>query len=379
MPADRTIVQPWRLLPNRVRRFYRGGLLLERFRGVPDAADSDAPEDWVGSATRAWTPPGAGITEQGLSFAEIDGERRRVADLVAADPAAVAGAGLVAAAGPATIGVLVKLLDAGIRLPVHAHPTRAFARRHLGSFFGKAEAWLVLATRQLPAEPAPHVRLGFERDVARADLRRWIDAGDSEALLAAMHQRPVAAGDTWFVPAGMPHAIGAGVFLVEVQEPTDFSIVAESRGFPIEPAAAHVGLGWDVAIDAFDRAALTGRDLDGLHGRMDEPLGGAWAPLLPAASRPYCRAARALVLDRLGPPVADPAFLIGVVVSGAGSVRAGAGELAVRSGDTFAIPAGALAGLELVAQDRLDVIALLPPDPADLDPAERGTAETTQR
>ncbi|HET9455981.1 MAG TPA: class I mannose-6-phosphate isomerase, partial [Candidatus Limnocylindrales bacterium] len=332
MPADRTIVRPWRLLPNRVRRFYRGGLLLERFQGMPDAADSDAPEDWVGSATRAWTPPGNAITEDGLGLAEVDGVPRRVADLVAADPAAVAGAGLVTAAGPDTIGVLVKLLDAGVRLPVHAHPTRAFARRHLGSYFGKAEAWLVLATRQLPGEPAPHVRLGFERDVARADLRRWIDAEDGEALLGAMHQRPVAAGDTWFVPAGMPHAIGAGVFLVEVQEPTDFSIVAESRGFPIEPAAAHVGLGWDVAIDAFDRAAFTGRDLDGLHGRMEEPPGGAWSPLLPPASRPFFRAARALVLDRLGPPVGDPVFLVGVVVSGAGLVRAGAGELALRAG-----------------------------------------------
>ena len=79
MPADRTIVRPWRLLPNRVRRFYRGGLLLERFRGMPDAADSDAPEDWVGSATRAWTPPGNAITEVGMGLAEVDGVPRRVA------------------------------------------------------------------------------------------------------------------------------------------------------------------------------------------------------------------------------------------------------------------------------------------------------------
>ncbi|HEX7222024.1 MAG TPA: hypothetical protein VF231_02160, partial [Candidatus Limnocylindrales bacterium] len=173
---------PWPLLANRVSRFYRGGLLLDRFRDAEEPADTNEPEDWVGSATRAWTPPGEPPTDEGLGGAEVDGARRRIIDLVAADPETVAGPGL--AAHPGTTGVLVKLLDAAIRLPVHAHPTRAFARQHLGSAFGKAEA--------------------------------WIDAESSEALLGALHIRETSAGDVWFVPAGTPHAIGAGVFILEV-------------------------------------------------------------------------------------------------------------------------------------------------------------------
>ena len=138
--------RPWSLLPNRVSRFYRGGLLIDTFQGAVDPRDGDLPEDWIGSATRAWTPPGAAPTDEGLGTAEIPGEAGRVAELLAADPTAVAGAPL---ATTGTSGILVKLLDAGIRLPVHAHPTRDFARRHLGSVFGKAEAWIVLATRQI--------------------------------------------------------------------------------------------------------------------------------------------------------------------------------------------------------------------------------------
>src|SRR4029079_16080454 len=101
------IDRPWRLTPNRVWRFYRGGLLLDRFRGAADAGDTDRPEDWVGSATRAWTPPGAPPTDEGLSLAEIDGTTRRVVDLLAEAPAAVGGEDLVAN-GPST-GILVKL------------------------------------------------------------------------------------------------------------------------------------------------------------------------------------------------------------------------------------------------------------------------------
>ena len=51
-PTDPWLDRPWRLLPNRVSRFYRGGLLIDTFRGEPHPADTDRPEDWVGSATR---------------------------------------------------------------------------------------------------------------------------------------------------------------------------------------------------------------------------------------------------------------------------------------------------------------------------------------
>src|SRR5262245_31867073 len=229
---------PWRLAPNRVERFYRGGAVLDAFRAgrlepAAGAADGTKPEDWLGSATRSWTPPGEDPTDEGLSRVSIDGRERTIEELLAGDPELVAGRQLVDRVGRPTLGVLVKLLDPAQRLPVHAHPTRAFARRHLGSFFGKTEAWIVLATRPTADGRPPTLHLGFRRDVAPVELRSWIEWERSEALLDALHDVPARAGDAWLVPAGTPHAIGAGVFIAEVQEPTDFSIVAETRGFPI--------------------------------------------------------------------------------------------------------------------------------------------------
>ena len=351
---------PWRLLSNRVSRFYRGGLLLDRFVGAADAADTNEPEDWIGSATRAWTAPDAPPTDEGLAWAEVDGERRRVADVLREDPTAVAGAPIAAASAGGrepTTGVLVKLLDAGVRLPVHAHPSRAFATRHLGSRYGKAEAWIVLATRNLAGEPPPHVRIGFRRDVGSAELRSWIVGGATEALLDAMAAQPTRPGDVWFVPPGVPHAIGAGILILEVQEPTDFSIVLETRDVPIRAEDAHLGLGWDVAIEAIERQALDEAALARLRSswRSDTPPAGGREELLPAAAHPFFGAER---VAPSGAPLGgfDDRFLIGLVTVGSGTVATDGASLAVNQGGAFAVPSAAAASLRLEAAGRLEAI-----------------------
>jgi mannose-6-phosphate isomerase len=140
----------------------------------------------------------------------------------------------------------VKLLDAVERLPVHAHPDREFARVHFGSDYGKTEAWVFVATRGDDAE----IWLGLREAVTREQYRAWIEAQDRDALLGSLNRLTVRPGDVVFVPAGVPHAIGAGALMVELQEPSDFSIVCEWSGFPISADDAHLGLGWDVAVDA---------------------------------------------------------------------------------------------------------------------------------
>ncbi len=353
-PGNAWLDRPWRLLPNRVSRFYRGGLLLDRFRDVADAADGERPEDWVGSATRAWRPPGAAPTAEGLSTARVGDDERLVLDVLTADPVAIAGLDL-ARVGPTT-GILVKLLDAAIRLPVHAHPTRAFARERLHSRFGKAEAWIVLGTRDLPGEPPPHIRLGFRRDVDRDELRRWIDEQRTDDLLAAMVDRPARPGDVWFVPPGTPHAIGAGVFILEVQEPTDFSIVLETAGFPIDPEDASLRLGWDVAIDAIHRRRFAEPEIAALHATIDDGLPTAAAD---------CFWARRIVVEaerRLDVPAR---FVVGIVTAGRGRVVATGGGLDVTAGDAFALPAAATGDARLIAEDRLEIIVAGSAGPPD--------------
>jgi hypothetical protein len=104
-------------------RFYAGGERIAAFRGLGHWLPF-TPEDWVGSTTSL-----AGEQETGVS--RLPGGES-LADAVVADPVGWLGVEHVEAYG-ADPALLVKLLDAGERLPVHAHPTRQFAAAHVGS------------------------------------------------------------------------------------------------------------------------------------------------------------------------------------------------------------------------------------------------------
>ena len=174
--------------------------------------------------------------------------------------------------------MLVKLLDAGERLPVHVHPDRAWAGRHLGCRYGKTEAWYVVA-----ADEGAQVHLGFRHDVPRAVLAERVERQEGAALLDVMHVRTVSAGDGILVPAGWPHAIGAGILVVEAQEPTDFSILLEWTGFDLDgPAEGHLGLGFDTALGAVDVRGHAPDEVDALVGP------GAWSG--PTRCSPSCPA-----------------------------------------------------------------------------------------
>ena len=346
---------PIALPGNRIPRFYRGGLELARFRGESPAFDDGRPEDWVGSATRAWTPPGRPSSEIGLSRVVV-GERETTLEKILAEaPGSLAGAALVERAGP-TLGVLVKLLDAGERLPVHCHPTRRDAAAVLGSQFGKTEAWIVLGTRH---DAAASVWIGFRERVHLDRLRDWIERQDTAAMLDALVEHRVDAGDVLLVPAGTPHAIGSGVFLLELQEPTDFSIVAETAGYPIDTPDATLRLGWERAITFFETvpAASPFQQPDRLDRSTERLLG--------AAADPFFRALRQRIDGRARPPF-EPGYAVGVVLGGSGSVGGGGNKLELSRGTTFALPAAAVKAAHLDGSD-LELVWCLGPDPSALD------------
>ncbi len=347
---------PLKLAPNRVYRSYRGGAQLDAFRGLADPADGDRPEDWVGSITPATNPAEHTYPGEGLSHVEVGGRAVTIAALLADDPAAVAGSAIVEHYGPTT-ALLVKLLDAGSRLPIHGHPTREFARHLLHSQFGKAEAWIVLATHQVPGQPSPRVWLGLRDDVSRDQLADWVGRQDVTALRAAMNELEVSPGDAVFVRPGLFHATGAGVFLIEAQEPTDFAVHAEHAGYPIDPAAAHMGLGWEVALDCFDRTATRAADLEALRPRPTRIAGdasGGWLEedLLGRQSHAYFRVHRMTVHDRAPWPHAG-IFAVAIVTDGQGAAETAHGRLELQRGDTLAIlaataPTTILGDLEIV-------------------------------
>ena len=286
-------MRPLTLPPNVLRHFYAGGERIAALRGLEP--QDHTPEEWIGAVNTTFDG------SRGLS-ALPDGTLVR--DAIQADPEAFLGSSHVARFG-ADPALLVKLLDAGQRLPVHFHPDRPFAARELGLDHGKTEAWLIVE-----ADPGASVWVGFARPAGLDEVRGWMARQDSAAMLAAMRELPVRAGDAIFVPAGTPHAIGAGILMVEVQEPTDLSVLLEWEGFELTEDDGHLGLGWDTALGALDRSAWDERAVAALRGGP-----GPGRSLLPAAADPFFRAERVRGGDEL-----DAGFSIVVGLSGSGEV-----------------------------------------------------------
>lgn len=308
---------PLLLGPNLPRSFYRGSGAIHRLRGTPDDGDRYRPEDWIGSTTKR--------------FGRSDGvsrlpDGRLLSEVIAADPERWLGPGR--GDQPA---LLVKLLDAGQRLPLHVHPDRGFAATHLHCSFGKTEAWIVLA-----AGPDAAIHVGFNRPVSAAELAGWVDSGDGTAMLAATNRVPVRPGDAFLCPARTPHAIGTGLLILELQEPTDFSVLLEWDGFDIDGRAeGHLGLGFDTALQTVDRSPWDEAAIDALRGPEKELRPGV-RQMLPDAADPFFRAESCTDGAEL-----PAAFAVLVVISGEGELKSEHGSTPLRTGATVLIPYGA--------------------------------------
>jgi mannose-6-phosphate isomerase len=306
-------MHPVTLPSNRPRgRFYEGGQRIADLRGEPPA-EPNTPEDWVASVTSVRGHPPIGMTRL------PDG--RILADAIADAPIDWLGPDHVARYGIDT-KLLVKLLDPGQRLPIHAHPHDDFAAEHLGTAHGKAEAWYILAPGT--------VWLGLTRDVPRDELLALVDAQDTEKMLALMHRIEVQPNDTVYVPPGLLHAIGKGVVLAEVQEPEDLSILLEWKGFDLDGVVdGHLDLGFDVALQAVETRGRTAAEVQSLLHRVS-----AGSSLVGAADE-YFR------LDRVTGDLDLPAGFA-VVIGLEGGLRATTGNDSweVTRGSTTLVPYG---------------------------------------
>ena len=127
--------------------------------------------------------------------------------------------------GSDDLPLLVKFLFTSGKLSVQVHPDDAYAAKHHNSR-GKTEMWHVLA-----AEPGAQIAAGFREPVSSEHLRSAALSGEIEELLTWHEARP---GDTFFIPAGTVHAIGAGLILCEIQQLSDITYRLYDYGRPRE-------------------------------------------------------------------------------------------------------------------------------------------------
>lgn len=108
--------------------------------------------------------------------------------------------------------LLIKFIDAETPLSIQVHPGDELAKERHKSF-GKNEMWYVM-------ESDEHAELviGFNKKLNKESYIVAINDDKIEKVLNAVN---VKQGDTFFIPAGRVHAIGAGVMIAEIQQTSD--------------------------------------------------------------------------------------------------------------------------------------------------------------
>lgn len=100
--------------------------------------------------------------------------------------------------------LLVKLIDANDKLSVQVHPADENS---------KTEMWYIL-----DAEENASLVAGFSEEISKETLRECALNGTLEEK---MNFVPVKKGDSFFIPAGLVHAIGSGIVILEIQQNSD--------------------------------------------------------------------------------------------------------------------------------------------------------------
>lgn len=139
--------------------------------------------------------------------------------------------------------LLIKFIDAKMPLSIQVHPSDAIAKERHNSF-GKNEMWYVMR-----ADEQAELIIGFD---AKIDKEAYKNRLKSNSILEVMHHEKVNEGDTFYIPTGRIHAIGAGVLLAEIQQTSDITY----RIFDYNRVDAHTGekreLHNELALDVID-------------------------------------------------------------------------------------------------------------------------------
>jgi len=181
---------------NRVFRVYKGGKLFHDFFG-DEPIDNNYPEEWVASNVHALNKESAGPKE-GVS--KIQGTEIYFDDLLEQE---------------------------------------------------QTEAWLILATRE-----NAKIYFGFKNKMNKEDFLEVVKKTEKQKdiMTSYVNEVPVKKGDVFLINAKLIHAIGAGCLLLEVQEPTDFTIQPETwcGTYKLDEEEMYLGLGEDIALDCFN-------------------------------------------------------------------------------------------------------------------------------
>lgn len=217
--------------------------------------------------------------------------------------------------------LLLKLLDCNDDLSVQVHPSDEYEGLPPGEL-GKTEMWYIL-----DAKPGAKIIYGLNPGVTRETLERAIA---ENRIMECLQQVPVHAGDSFYIPAGTVHALGAGVLVAEVQQNSDtvYRLYDYNRpGLDGKPRELHIEHSLNVI--SYGESGAT-------RMRTDDAKPGEWLTL---ARSPYFVVEKGIVDGNWDLTTTDESFVMLVICDGEGVIRWGSESLAVRAGECFLLPA----------------------------------------
>jgi len=260
--------EPLILSLNRVKRAYTGGKLLDEWQGLDNPKDGNFSEEFLVSTvevTNKKKDDGEGLSKTKLS----DGSEAYLRDLIASDYRGYLGEDYEELKD---IGMSARIGDTTVRMVLQCHPDRETAKK-LNFPNGKAEAWYIIETREIDGQK-PCLYAGFKEGTTKEKWLELFEKQDIDGMLDCLHIIEVHKGGVYFVPAGMPHCLGAGVMFLEVHEPCDYTFRVEKAYLPTRTFAdfeLHYGLGVDGLMDAFHYDCMTEEQTRKICV-LDEPL-----------------------------------------------------------------------------------------------------------
>lgn len=350
------------LEPNRVWRTYPGGFKLDMLEGREHPVDSHFPEDWIGSTTRAVNKGREHFKDEGLSKVTVNDEALLLKALFEKEPISMLGAQHFEKYG-ANTQFLLKFLDSAIRLHIQCHPTIPFAQKYLNSNSGKTEAYVILKIRDEVKEP--YIYMGFQHPPAKAEFKRMIEEQDSEAILACFDKIPIKPGDVFMVPGGMPHAIGEGVFMIEIMEPTDFAVRIEFErgGYVLPEESRFMNRGIDFALSMFNYESTS---VENIKERffcepciLETQNQSTEHTLIDEHKTPCFSVNRINIKDNYVKESGK--FYIGIVTKGSGAIVVGSETYSVMEGSRFFVPFQT-GPVTFETENGMEIITTFPPE-----------------
>jgi mannose-6-phosphate isomerase len=226
------------------------------------------------------------------------------------------------------------------------------------------EAWIILGTRVLEGVP-PYILFGFRDGVGEEAFRKMVRAQDIAGQAAALNRVEVRPGEVYLVAAGTPHAIGPGVLMVQVQEPSHLVVNTEYTVGEIRRTETQclMGLDFDLAMRCFDYRAAGGSFV-GRHRLapriLHEDGRGREEVLIGPEDTPCFGAAR-LTLRGTVPDRDRGRCYTGIVTGGRGRLTGPECALPLQAGTTLFFPAASQHEAYHALEPPLTLIKCFPP------------------